>query len=297
MTAPKVLIVCERFQAGEKLALGEALLEAAVQTGLTKDSIREAFKDGEIVMEELYDKEFAASLTVEPLCSQIGRVLVVGAKAYDKISIQHIDKFKVQRIPQPRSWDPNMRADTVKMIVQFLKGWSPKAFNSVAPVDVRETLKPAENKVGVAGQDKSGSLRGTDIRGDNPLPETANTGTGIPEARIPEKIELDALERFLQVELSNSRLQACVFNWSKDGGTLQLKNAGLMLEAEISGLVPVLIGEDVLKDEKKMKSIRDSLDKSGYKNPYLMPLHEFMMMCRCYQIMAKERKLLLELVS
>jgi hypothetical protein len=113
---------------------------------------------------------------------------------------------------------------------------------------------------------------------------------------ISDTIDLEALETMLKVEVSNSRMQAIIFNWSKDGGLLELRNAGLTKTAGLDGLVPILVGDDVLKDENKIKEVRASLDKMGYKNPYLMQIREFTMLVRMYQILAKERKLVLQLV-
>lgn len=367
MAKPKILLVCEQFQTGEKKQLGDVILEAGAKLGIPATDLKAALTK-DCIQEELKDKEWPTTMSTEPPASEVGRILAVGITAYNKIEIFKDKGIQIERIPQPRSWDEKMREDSVTAISRLLSGWIQNAQNSSKTSDtraVRSQAPLAVNKLEVsspnssttqtpltpfapiipaaAKTEKPNSTPGvppsvaTKLRPVESLPKKTpgffdpptdeekaraaaaksaaisvaskapdaadspsirSSACPFPEVNgfIPEKTDLEALETLLKVEVANSRMQACIFNWSKDGSTLELRNAGLARQTNLEGLIPILVADDVLKDEDKIKEVRAALDKAGYKSPYLMPVREFMLLVRMYQILAKERKLVLELV-
>ena len=344
MSKPKILLVCEQFQAGEKTALKNAIYEAGKSLGIKEDDLKAALTQ-DLIQEELITKEWPVAMTEQ--ADKISRILAVGIAAYNKVEIFKDKGIQIERIPQPRSWDDKMRADTVVAIARVLNGWIPKTPSTLPRVQTPLAAKPTtdagshnasttktkapgffdppteEEKAKAAavrpkGTDLSVPCKTCDGRGQIlriyerpggppgngyvkcPTCSDATSSPAIRSAACPTSeaivADLEALETMLKVEVSNSRLQACIFNWSKDGSTLEIKNAGVVNRVALEGLVPILVDDSVLKDERKLKEVRAELDRAGYKTPYLMPIREFMVLVRMYQILAKERKLVLELV-
>jgi len=314
MSKPKILLVCEQFQAGEKTALKNAIYEAGKSLGIKEDDLKAALTQ-DLIQEELITKEWPVAMTEQ--ADKISRILAVGIAAYNKVEIFKDKGIQIERIPQPRSWDDKMRADTVVAIARVLNGWIPKTPSTLPRVQTPLAAKPTTDagshnasttKTKAPGffdppteeeKAKAAAVRpkGTDLSVPSP---DATSSPLIRSAACPTSeaivADLEALETMLKVEVSNSRLQACIFNWSKDGSTLEIKNAGVVNRVALEGLVPILVDDSVLKDERKLKEVRAELDRAGYKTPYLMPIREFMVLVRMYQILAKERKLVLELV-
>lgn len=288
---PNILVVIEGMQPNEGVIFTLAFMAAAKKNGINEADFKKALGSKQIVQEKLDGKEFSAELTI-PGNEQYGRILSVGSIASNKVGIQNMKNERILlMIPNPRSWDDKMKAGTIESMTKFLKDWS---------IDIEAKKNRAPAFFDPPTEEEKAKVK--------KIPPFTATVVGsavvtapavVPQTKAVDLKQYDAtsLEAFLQIEVSNSRLQACIFNWTKDSNpTVKLTNAEVTRAKPLEDFVPVLVSVEVLKDEIKMNAVRAGLDKAGYKNTYLMPIHEFTQIVYMYKGLAEDRKVIFELV-
>ena len=211
-------------------------------------------------------------------------ILSVGSIASNKVGIQNMKNERILlMIPNPRSWDDKMTAGTVESIAKFLRDWSvdPTAKKTKEPAFFDP---PTEEEKAKAKEKKTPA-------------SVINNPAVASQTKAIEQYDIVSLEAFLTIEVNNNRLWACISDYKKDAKpTIQLVNASVVREKPLEDFVPVLVSTEVLKDKDKMDKLAVSLNKSGYKNTYLMPIHEFAQVVRLSKDLTSDRKITIELV-
>lgn len=279
----KILIVTEGMQDSEQVKLSSAIFTAAKKNGVEQNQIEKAFSTGQIVREKLEDKEWSTTLSVKG-SEDFTHILSVGSIASNKVGIQNMKNERILlMIPNPRSWDDKMTAGTVESIAKFLKDWSvdPTAKKVKEPAFFDP---PTEEEKAKAKEKKAPA-------------SVMNNPAVASQTKAIEEYDLASLEAFLKIEVSNNRLWACISNYDKDAKpTIQLVQVSVVREKPLEDFIPVLVSTEVLKDKDKMDKLVVELNKSGYKNTYLMPTHEFAQVVRLSKDLTSDRKITIELV-
>jgi hypothetical protein len=280
----KILLVTEGMQEGEHVKFGGALEKAGTLNGLTREQIKKAFDTGQIFREKLEGKEWSAVLSM-PGNEEYTHILSVGSIASNKVGIQNMKNERVLlMIPNPRSWDEKMTAGTIESIAKFLKGFSVDKKAKTIKIDESFFRKPDEQE-----QKREAEIRNR--------PASVNINPAVAKEIDLQQFDAASLEAFLKLEVSNSRFQACIFNFNKDAKpTVQLINTNIARREPLDDFVPVLVGDNIIKDESKIKELQETLAKAGYKQTYLMPIYEFTKILYLYMGLAKDNKVTFELV-
>lgn len=277
----KILIVTEGMQESEYKKLSSAIYAAAKKNDIDADKVQKAFATGQVIQEKLEDKEWSATLSVEG-GKDFTHILSVGSTASNKVGIQNMKNERVLlMIPNPRSWDDKMTSGTVESIAKFLKGWS------IDPT-AKKTKTPGMFDPETAEEKKQAE----ETRKKAPASVINNPAV----ANAIEQYDNVSLEAFLTIEVNNNRMWACISDYKDAKPTIQLVSTSTVREKPLEDFVPVLVSVDVLKDKTKMDKVVAELDKSGYKNTYLMPIHEFTQVVRLSKDLTSDRKITIELV-
>lgn len=92
---------------------------------------------------------------------------------------------------------------------------------------------------------------------------------------------IEDVERLLRIELDHNRPRAIIFAMPQDKGPeISLADASKTLRAPINELTPVLVGEEVLQEDKQREKVEKTARDNGFKKPYLLTIKEFMVMLR-----------------
>jgi hypothetical protein len=257
----KLLIVHCKTSKEELKKINIIMLEAAKAAGLSSKQLKAAKTS--IIIENIDDIEYSPNLTINR--NEFSRVISVGLLATKKIEAQRLEEFKCQAIPAPSSWDKEIRAKTLGYLIVLLNGWQP----DTAPINV--SIEPKET-------------------------ETKSIPVIKPQLPyVPDTATIGQLEKILELEVLNHRMHAVIFQWSQEGSSLILQKADKKLDVPLDQVVPILVSDDILSDETKIQEVRDALDKSLYKNPYLLGIKDFIILVKIYQKLAKDREVYLRL--
>ena len=280
----KILVVTEGMQDSEKVKLSSAIFAAAKKNGVEQNQIEKAFSTGQVVIEKLEDKEWSTTLSVKGN-EDFTHILSVGSIASNKVGIQNMKNERVLlMIPNPRSWDDKMTAGAVESIAKFLKGWS-------VDTTAKKSKEPGFFDPPTEEEKAKAKAKKT------PASVISNNTAVASEIKAIEQYDIVSLEAFLTIEVNNNRLWACISDYKKDAKpTIQLVNANVVREKPLEDFIPILVGTDVLKDKDKTDKLIATLNKSGYKNTYLMPIHEFAQVVRLSKDLTSDRKITIELV-
>lgn len=185
---------------------------------------------------------------------EFGYVLIVGREAYEKTQKQVADtSMNVQKLPGLAAWGGSNKKLVASTIAELFKQWSAFAVEKkllVTPV----SQESAEE----ATQDRAEWIESN----------------------------LTDFERYLEMQLKASRFQAIIFRLQEDANPfMEVVDATRKLRVPIQDVTPILVAPEVLKDEEVSKKIATRVKQNGFKDPYLLPIRDFIVLVRiCCQL-------------
>lgn len=268
MSQNRILIVHLGAKKEELQALGAALQEAAGLVGISPELMRD--RRSLMTLEDLQGKEWSVELTLEDRRPLYGRIICLGMPAYKKIECQDVDGFILKKIPQPKTWDESLRPKVVEHLADLLKLWAPDTPAPSAEKSPEPAPEPAPPQAGAVAPPEPAQPPAEAGPEQDPEPQSPQEST-----ESEDKIDIKALEDYLNMEVAQSEMKTCIFQWTEVGATYTVQSPMKTLSAPLEDVVPVLVDEKVLEDEAKLKEIRDQLDDAGYRNPYLLTVRNF----------------------
>ena len=128
------------------------------------------------------------------------------------------------------------------------------------------------------------------------LATTSKAEEELPKENAAEWIlgHVDDVAKQLELMVRNSRPHALLFHL---GGTepgkkpyVELRDATKKLRAPMEQFIPVVVAEEVLRDEKLSAEAKSLVARAGYSNPTLLDVRQFMVCLRICCELAKDGK-------